>query len=661
MPYVGESFEHDLSALTNEKYKARLSANDSYQVYENSFKDVLVPINDESTSGYFDTGNNYNNSAYYYSAPNGRRQRFKGQVKITHEMFTLLGYAVTTNYSAYLKVTDSSGTLRFNIPFNQSSIQPLFSITTSGTTKNYDFDSGLIDLNAGDRVYLYVRSYGFNTGAASTPYAHKFSVAADTYIYNELDSTILKGHTITLKNILPNDVTALDVVRGVAHMFNLYFKTDNAMKIVYIEDRNTFFDDITTAKDWTHKLNKTDYKLEFIDDYKRDLVFRYDEDSNDGHVKARNENKAVQLGEYKHRLNDRFQIGEKKITNPTFAPTYHIMDRNVIGVYGIGGIVTMPRHKAPLISRMWKNWNADDAGQGNFYDFKPRILVKSYGTQTDDDGNNRSWYWEGASETNIPTALMRGYGDVTQANLSYNGSDGLFQTYYGLYVNVIEKGVLLTASFDLGVQDISEVDLKKPIYISAPSDLHGYYVINRVIDYSPSRNALTKVELVKIENQGKATFDSGQVGADRGGRDWGELGGSAGMAQVTNPWNAGSGGKFDDDDPVLGINSGGATAVLNNGTNYAKSGSNNVVFGEGNVALGRGQTVVGQYAEIDTTASFIVGNGTDPDNRQTVLKLDADNELVQYGGQIQAIINDVVQDVMVEDAENERYIKLFKS
>jgi hypothetical protein len=257
---------------------------------------------------------------------------------------------------------------------------------------------------------------------------------------------------------------------------------------------------------------------------------------------------------------------------------------------------------------------------------------------------------------------MRGYGDVTQTNLSYNGSDGLFQTHYGKYINVIQKGVLLTAFFKLNTDDISEINLKKPVFISSPSDLHGYYVINKIIDYAPSKSKLTKVELVKIENQGTATFDSNQEGSTLPNRDFGEVGGMVGYDHRNNPWNTGRGGKFNENDPESGVNTTtGVTAVLDNGTNYAKSGSNSTVFGEGNVARGQNQTVVGSYAAVDNTSVFQVGTGANADDRQTAMKIDEDGELVQFGGQVQAIIDGVVQDVLVEDADNERYIKLFKS
>ena len=181
------------------------------------------------------------------------------------------------------------------------------------------------------------------------------------------------------------------------------------------------------------------------------------------------------------------------------------------------------------------------------------------------------------------------------------------------------------------------------------------------MDFAPTKSSLTKVELVKIENQSTAAFDSGQSGATRGNFDFGELGGVKGYEHKNQPFHTGVGGKFDDDDPVRGCNPSDTTAVLNNGTNFAKQGSNNVIFGEGNVAKGSSQTIVGKYATVDNNAVFQVGMGNNENDRLTPMKVDSDGEIVQFGGQIQAIINDVVVDVIVEDAANERYLKLFKN
>jgi hypothetical protein len=658
-PFVGEDWKLSDTYINARKYRAGLTTT---QVINNTSLSTTnsgtttqkntINIDDDSTTPNFDTGSLYNNSAYKFVANGSYMTRFKGQIKIINN------HSINGDFKILIKKVSGLTTTYYDAT-------TLITINANDT-QTIQYESGYIELNNSDEISLVVESTYLPSSLAGLYYyhTHKFQIIGvdvggyNTHIYNEIDNEILTGQSIVLKDVLPNDVTALDILKGITHMFNLYYRTDTANQIIYVEPRDTFFEATTSANDWTTKLNKNNYQLAFIDDYKKNLTFGYKRDGSDGHVKARDEEYEHQLGEYKYTLNDRFMMGKQKFENPIFAPTYHILDRNII-------YSTTPtneaKHKAPLIARMWRNWNGDDAGQPKHFEYEPRILYKSYGTQADDDGNNRAWKWEGTSQTNIPTALMSGYGDVTQTNLSYNGSDGLFQTHYGAYINVIEKGVILTALFDLDTQDISEVNLKKPVFIGKPSDLHGYYVINKIIDYSPSKSALTKVELVKIENQGTATYDSGQTEPTRGNFDFGEIGGTRGYDHKNLPFHTGVGGKFDDDDPIQGVDVGGTTAVMDNGTNFAKKGSNNVVFGKGNIAKGKNQTIVGNYAAVDTESVFQVGMGNNENDRRTPLKIDSDGAMIQYGGQIQAVIGDVVVDVMVEDADNERLLKLFKS
>ena len=620
---------------------------------------IIVPFNNDSTSPNFDTGGLYNTTTYKYSANGIDDISFKGNFEIEHLNDNV---DVKTTYVLLLKQYDGSAT----------SYKTLKYFTLGyGESKAFSYDTGYITTSASHTFELELRSvteaYLIPAGitVSQAYYYHKYKIKTSSYIENNIDKIPQGGFSVTLKDILSDKHTVLDILKGITHLFNLYYRTDTAMKIVYIEPRDTFFDDITSANDWTAKLNKNDYEIKYIDDYKKELKFGYKKDGADGHLKARDEEHDLDVGDYNYTLSDRFLIGKQEFINPTFAATYHIMDKHLIynsasGVYF--GYKNERKDKAPLIARMWKNWQVDDSSQAVTFDWLPRILVKSYGTQLDDDGNNRVWEWEGTSQTNIPTALMSGYASVTQDSLEFTGSSGLFQTYYGKYIKVVEKGVLITAMFKLNIEDFSELNLKKPIYIDKPSDLHGYYVINKIIDYSPAKKGLTKVELVKIENLGTATLDTGQVGSTLPSGIFGEIGDSRGNQHLNNPINFGSGGKFDDADILIGRDYNNTTLVLDNGSgNMAYAGSGSTVLGNGNISRGSNQTILGNYNTGSTTDIFQIGTGTSDTDRVTALKIDQDGVIQQYGGVIQAVINDVVVDVMMEDEDNERLIKVLKS
>jgi hypothetical protein len=83
------------------------------------------------------------------------------------------------------------------------------------------------------------------------------------------------------------------------------------------------------------------------------------------------------------------------------------------------------------------------------------------------------------------------YFNLTSGDLSNN----LFNTYYSSYLAEItdKDSRLLNAYFDLTDLDIFNLDFSKFIYIDG-----GLYRINKVMDYAPENNELTKVDLLRV-------------------------------------------------------------------------------------------------------------------------------------------------------------------
>ena len=91
------------------------------------------------------------------------------------------------------------------------------------------------------------------------------------------------------------------------------------------------------------------------------------------------------------------------------------------------------------------------------------------------------------------------YFNLTSGDLSNN----LFNTYYSSYLAEItdKDSRLLTAFFNLTDLDIFNLDFSKFIFIDG-----GVYRINKIIDYAPENNELTKVDLLRVVN--KEYFDA---------------------------------------------------------------------------------------------------------------------------------------------------------
>ena len=113
----------------------------------------------------------------------------------------------------------------------------------------------------------------------------------------------------------------------------------------------------------------------------------------------------------------------------------------------------------------------------------------------------------------IPYGIFESYNNTTpNINLSFTGDDGLFTTYYSKMLKNIEEGGRLVAYFNLSSTDFDNLDFRKLIYIDAPTQAKGYYLIESILDYNPINNGLTKVSLFKFENLGSVPTDTSQEG-----------------------------------------------------------------------------------------------------------------------------------------------------
>ena len=91
------------------------------------------------------------------------------------------------------------------------------------------------------------------------------------------------GETYKYSDLLPCNISQVNFIKGIAHLFNLQFRSDMSRKIVYIEPFNDFYQDKSLAYDWTDKL---DLSKEIEDDYNIGLnervSFQYKNDGSDG-------------------------------------------------------------------------------------------------------------------------------------------------------------------------------------------------------------------------------------------------------------------------------------------------------------------------------------------------------------------------------------------
>jgi len=556
---------------------------------------------------------------------------------------------------------------------------------------NLGFETGNVPLQSGDKIWVEING-------VPEDFSTTYSIMSDANV-NDVTSITAYVKNAVLKSIPTNDIQdgynlgniasvlddrykSLDYIKGCIHAFNLLIDTDPNAKIVRIKTRDNFYNSQTNAVDWTSKIDlKKQYVIDYLDDYKRNLIFKFKDDSADGYLKERNALAENVAGEYEYPLSVRFDEGDQKMENPLFAYTYHMGDSLIINQReSATGKETPP----VWMARLWKEYTSNNKPPTQAFDFMPRLLYYDYRIQQ----SGQKWNWAGTTLSYVPSALPNAFSALTTSdpeftiNLGYNdwNETGLFNTFYNKTANTIEKSTRASIPMRLTFKDISTLDLTKLIYISQPADLKGYYILDRVKNFLPSANVTTQVELVKKEDYSISANDSTQDGvdvdwsadsledprtwSDRGTTKW-ETGKGVDEQETIDAFSRDQELNVKNDRNVAGLGDiegalkdsrekksfkerGEQSAVMANSGNFSTPNSGNLVAGRGNVAIGKNQSLMGKFAEPSTKVTMAVGAGTSKTNRYNALSVGNDGIVREGQGYLVTEINGNIEHVWEE-------------
>jgi hypothetical protein len=465
---------------------------------------VKIEFNDDSTPPNQDANGNYNNSTYVYTVPD----------TANYNMYVTLGaqkiVASSADFSpCVIRIyNDDTG----SVLYQQESVVPPVTASTVGNPTQYQANFENIQLTQGTNISIRVKGNNID-GTLNAVNFVGFNVLGNvstnpTYFKIERKAGLESGDIYNLNSVIPDSITLLDVINDFTRLFNVYYWSDIKTKKIYFEPRNTFFKAQTEAIEWTDKLDiGNKYELDYVSSYKRTIEFSYKDLSSDEWLKEwQKRNKRI-YGQYKHTLPDRFAEGTTKIQLELFSASYTIQAPEVVPANG-----SFIEDEVPVTIRIWNN-KEQTAPEERISDYNSRIYTFNNGTQTALSGIGRKIKKFGNTVSNIPYGIFEAYSNVTtNVNLSYTGSDGLFNTYYSKMLKNIEEGGRLIAYFNLSSTDIENLDFRKLIYLDNDYDVRGYYLIESVIDYKPVENGLTKVSLFKFENLGSVSIDGSQQG-----------------------------------------------------------------------------------------------------------------------------------------------------
>ena len=312
----------------------------------------------------------------------------------------------------------------------------------------------------------------------------------------------LNTDTIIMSDLIPRNILQKDFFTWILKMFNLYVTEDKLKeKHLIIEPYKDYYD-LSSPIDWTYKVARDKpWQIKPMGMLNgRFFEYKYKEDNdfyNEGYKKKYNL-------PYGSNLQDTFfQFAkDKQTTEVGFSPT----------------VLVKYAGEDKVVSAIYKKSQGNDVDQEEQMDSNIRILMIKKITGVD------SWYItnNGADLKQTPVNLssaLTAYGyaghfdDPTNPTIDINfgaaeeiycqpnsyPSNNLFNTYWSPFIGEIadKDSKILTCHVYLTELDIAQLDFSKPVFIDGV-----LWRINKIIDYDASSNELTKVELLKVIDNG---------------------------------------------------------------------------------------------------------------------------------------------------------------
>jgi len=473
--------------------------------YSGSDTGTLVAGYDE-TPPYFDNNSNFTN---FYTAPQNGYYNFTLDVSAS---LTCAG--PSPRVLRYWLYKESGGTPTLISLLNSDGTG--WNVSTSGGISK-GVISGVFEtpadyyLDAGDKLYLRCES-GFD-GIYIGSYPVSLTHYNNTTFDIQLTERLVAGNSFNWQTVSDNEVSLLKYITDIGKLFNWYFRTDTATRTVYIESRDDFYKALTTAENWTDKIDDNkQHELYFNSKYYTQLhKFSYAEDSDDEFIEWYNDRLGFEFQNLTHEYPEKFKTGTTTLQLDVIAPTISRGD------YWTGG-------NTPIVSFLWDAKPEDTIPEVRL-NYKPRLLYYNYSTQQDIDGVTKEWRWndEVTNRTTIPYALSfkRVVNNVLLADVESNldfkdlisfystgalldtsiTDNGLYTQYYQKTTREILEGKRLHINLFIDLVDYKNIDLRQPIYFdNRYADIEGYWKIEKISNFKAIGTQSTKFELIQAKN-----------------------------------------------------------------------------------------------------------------------------------------------------------------
>jgi hypothetical protein len=331
------------------------------------------------------------------------------------------------------------------------------------------------------------------------------------------EAEIVDGFNLDLKYIIDPSLKAIDLIRGIAHAFNLVFETNEGSRTVYIEPADDYIIESRPAtlniEDGFYTAQKgLDYTPfvdlskggELVSDTKQlsQLRLKWKDDSNDPTVEALNLNANLGILEARYQFpTNRFKVGETVVDNPFFAPTLVLADNEPQATSST---------RTPMVPIIWAvNYLETSTSTEIVSQILPRLLVAESIATGYENGTINVYNGVIVTDYKTPLNYMIDYNDTIgfQTSLSFgdvtvNGLAvaGLLKRFYLSEMVRRSGGKYLELFILWDVLKIQNLTFRDKIFIN-----NNTYILQEINTFDVAKNQSTKTYFV---------LDNKEVGAD---------------------------------------------------------------------------------------------------------------------------------------------------
>jgi hypothetical protein len=565
VPYSNNALVTPPSGVTDRLFQAEVSG--AVSVVSTGLTRPPLPFSNDSTNGNFDNGNNYNNTNYKYTVPTSGKYTFYLALKANRLTGEPNGWQQIAHFVVYNATQNKRNDLYFRSNFGAGfpSTQNIWDTTQSVT----------FNANINDEIYVYfenVRSEYDRSQQNANDLYYDIIVDSASYFYNGSNAaTIEYNESVDFGFFFSDKFTQKDFLLSLVRMFNLYIEQTDTKTLRFVT-RDEFYNG--SNQDWSKLLNY-DQAHEVVpmgDLQNNPYVFTYKEGT-DYLSKEYKESTNRIYGDRTLRIDNDFVKSEKKI-ELTFSSTPVI---NIGNQYFSNCGDDKAKHTDDLRILYYNGLRS--TGAYFLYDqtkpSQPNLLFYPVTTHMDDPYN-------------MQFDLNYGIPLVTNLPLGFNYSNQNLVNvyYYKTIAEIIDKNSkIFRGYFHITPQTFSNLRFNSLYFFEGQ-----YWRLNKVIDYNPQSNNLTKCEFLLANYYAPSKPNTKGVGV--GGQD------------TDNAFNPDF-YSFDGIPPIYNVK--GTSGGLNSGDNVGSSddaivmGNNNANYGIFNtIFAGDGVTIPLTFDRVTT-------------------------------------------------------------